>query len=142
MCAQCKALDSLLAKNASSIEAPEKLAHTLPSSHFPMSYLSPASLKVRQRRLQKERKNLAQKLKKYDHLSVNLCSEQSADMANTINDDPNIRSELDEILLEADKHEEGHGSTLQDIWDGDSMEADEEVFNFDQTRNSKSKYNK
>ena len=68
MCVQCKLLDSLLAKNVAThaVTTPEKIARTLPSSHFPLTYLSPALQKVRIRRLQKERKNLAQKMKKYD----------------------------------------------------------------------------
>ena len=105
-----------------------------------MTYLSPASQKVRILRLQTERKNLAQKMKKYDHLSVSLGSEQSADLSNIvniINHDQCIRSELDEILFEADKHKEGHGSILQDIWDGDSIETEEESFNVDQKKNHK-----
>ena len=64
MCVQCKILDSRLAKNVAThmVSTPEKIARTLPSSHFPMTYLSPASQKVRIRRLQTERKNLAQRL--------------------------------------------------------------------------------
>ena len=122
------------------VSTPEKIARTLPSSHFPMTYLSPASQKVRIRWLQTERKNLAQKIKKYDHFSVSLGGEQSADLSNIvsiINNDQCIRSELDEILLEADTHKEGHGSVLQDIWDADSVETDEESFHVDQKKNRK-----
>ena len=79
-------------------------------------------------------------MKKYDHLSVSLGSEQTADLSNImniINHDQCIRSELDEILFEADKHKEGHGSILQDIWDADSIETDEESFLVDQKKNRK-----
>jgi hypothetical protein len=144
MCIQCKNLDCLLAKNAAAtlaLSTPEKIARTLPGSHFPLAYLSPASQKVHIRRLQTERKILAQKLKKYDHLSVSLCSEQTAELCSVvdiINGDQSIRSELDEILLEADEHKEGHGSTLQDIWDADSIEyGDGKLFVEDQRKNSK-----
>lgn len=142
MCVQCKLLDNRLAKNVAThmVSTPEKIARTLPSSHFPMTYLSPASQKVRIRRLQTERKNLAKKIKKYDHFSVSLGSEQTADLSNIvsiINNDQCIRSELDEILLEADTHKEGHGSVLQDIWDADSVETDEESFHVDQKKNRK-----
>lgn len=85
---------------------PEKIARTLPSSHFPMTYLSLASQKVRIRRLQTERKNLAQTMKKCNHLSVSLGSEQSADLSNIvniINHDQCIRSELDERLTNTKK---------------------------------------
>ena len=143
MCVQCKNLDSLLSKHVAStlaLSTPEKIARTLPSSRFPITYLSPASQKVRVRRLQAERKNLAQKLKKYDHLAVSLCSEQTAELCNVvniINEDQSIRSELDEILMEADKHKEGHGSILQDIWEADSTEdGDLKLFVEDQRKNS------
>ena len=45
MCVQCKLLDSLLAKKVAThtVSTPEKIARTIPSSHFPLTYLSPAS---------------------------------------------------------------------------------------------------
>ena len=58
-----------------------------------------------------------------------------ANIVETINSDQSSRSELDEILLEADKHKEGHGGIMQDIWDNDSIKVNDEMFNFDQTRN-------
>lgn len=60
-------------------------------------------------------------------------SELSAAVS-TINKNPSMRSELDEVFLEADNHKEGHGATLQDIWELDS--ADKESTQ-DQQRNSK-----
>ena len=58
-------------------------------------------------------------------MSVTLCSEQTAELCNVvnINGDQSSRSELDEILLEADEHKEGHMGTLQDIWDADSIKS-------------------
>ena len=112
MCIQCKSLDCLLAKDVTAtlaLSTPEKIARTLPGSHSPLAYLSPASQKVRIRRLQTERKTLAQKLEKYDHLSVSLCSEQTVELCNVvdiISGDQLIQSELDEILLDADKHKD------------------------------------
>ena len=78
-------------------------------------------------------------MRKYDHISVSVYSEQTAELANIvniINSDQSIRSELDE----ADEYKEGHGSTLQDIWDANSIEPDEELFNQDQQKNSKLLY--
>ena len=140
MCIQCKNLDCRLAKNLAAtltLSTPEKIARALPGSHCPLAYLSPASQKVRIRRLQTERRTLAHKLKKYDHLSVSLCSEQTelCGVVDVINGD---QTELYEILLEADEHKEGHGSILQDIWDADSIEyGDGKLFVEDQHRNSK-----
>lgn len=36
-----------------------------------------------------------------------------------------MRSKLDELFLEADNHNEGHGAMLQDVWELDSAEFTE-----------------
>ena len=54
----------------------------------------------------------------------------------TVEENPDLRTQLDEVLLEEDQHNESHGALLQEIWETDS--ADRELVNFkeDQQRNS------
>ena len=141
VCAHCKAVDRLLAKDAAaaaSSSSDTKMARTLPTSNYPLEMLFPASQKARMRRIMKDRKNLNAKVDKYSKLCISLNDKQDSELTavvSTINKNQSMRSELDEIFLEADNHKEGHGSTLQDIWELDS--ADKE-FTEDQQRNSKS----
>lgn len=96
--------------------------------------LSPASQKARMHRIMKDRKNLNAKLDKYSKLCISLTDEQDSELSavvSMINKSQSMRSELDEVFLQADK--EGHGAVLQDIWELDS--ADKQ-FSKDQQRNS------
>ena len=139
VCVHCKNVDRLLAKDAVAAAASTsdtRLSRTLPTSNYPLQMLSPASQIARMRRIMKDRKNLNAKLDKYSKLCISVSDEQDSELSavvSTINNSPCIRSELDEVFLEADKHKEGHGAVLQDIWELDS--ADKE-FTEDQRKNS------
>ena len=143
ICTECKVLDSHLlqyASNAAEVSDETKIARTLPSSNYPFSYLSPASQKVRARKLMQERKNLNKQIAKYSNLSVILDDEQDKQMAEvveTIEGNEDLRSQLDEVLLEADQHKEGHGALLQEIWEADLADSEREKFTEDQQRNHK-----
>lgn len=83
---------------------------------------------------------LSQQIAKYSCLSVTLDDEQDMQMSEivaTMEKNPDLRTQLDEVLLEADQHNEGHGALLQEMWETDL--ADKELVNFkeDQQRNSK-----
>ena len=140
VCAHYKNVDRLLAKDAAAAATSSldtKIARTLPTSNYPLEMLSPASQKARMRRIMKDRKNLNAKLDKYSKSCISLSDEQDSELSavvSAINKNLSMRSELDEVFLEADNHKEGHGATLQDIWELDS--ADKE-FTEDQQRNSK-----
>ena len=139
VCAHCKNVDRLLAKDAAAAAASSSVtrrARTLPTSNYPLEMLSPASQKAWMRRIMKDRKNLNAKLDKYSKLCISLTDEQDSELSavvSEINKNPSMRSELEEVFLEADSHKEGHGAILQDIWELDS--ADKE-FTDDQQRNS------
>ena len=134
VCAHCKAVDRLLANDAAAAatsSSDTKMAPTLPIFNYPLEMLSPASQKARMRRIM-ERKNLNAKVDKYSKLCSDKQDSELSAVVSTINKNQSMRSGLDEIFLEADNHE-GHGSTLQDIWELDL--ADKE-FTEDQQRNS------
>lgn len=137
VCAHCRNVDRLLAKDVAAASSSDtKIARTLPTSNYPLEMLSPASQKARMRRIMKDRKNLNAKLDKYSKLCISLTDEQDSELSavvSKINKNPSMRSELDEVFLEADNHKEGHGAILQDIWELDS--ADKE-FTDNQQRNS------
>lgn len=139
VCAHCKHVDRLLAKDAAAAAASSsntKIARTLPTSNYPLEMLSPASQKARMRRIMKDRKNLNAKLDKYSKLCISLTDEQDSELSaavSMINKNPSMRSELDEVFLEADNHKEGHGAILQDIWELDSTDKE---FTENQQRNS------
>lgn len=98
--------------------------------------LSHASQKARIHRIMKDRKNLNAKPDKYSKLCISLTDEQDSELSavvSKINKSQSMRSELDEVFLQADKDKEGHGAVLQDIWELDS--ADKQ-FSEDQQRNS------
>ena len=98
--------------------------------------LSHASQKARIHRIMKDRKNLNAKPDKYSKLCISLTDEQDSELSavvSMINKSQSMRSELDEVFLQADKDKEGHGAVLQDIWELDS--ADKQ-FSEDQQRNS------
>ena len=139
VCAHCKSVDRLLAKDAAAAAActsDTRIARTLPTSNYPIEMLSPASQKAWMRRIIKNRKNFNAKLDKYSKLCVSLTDEQDNELSavvSKINKNPPMRSELDEIFLEADKHKEGHGDILQDIWELDSTDKE---FTMDQQKNS------
>lgn len=143
MCIECKTLDKKLTKEAQAaafVTETQKAARTLPSSNYPFSLLSPASQKSRVRKLMQERKTIVQKVNKYSSTAVTLDDDQDKEMAaivHTINTDPDLHSELDELFLEADRHQEGHGTVLQEIWECDCADTDKELFDEDQTRNRK-----
>jgi len=82
---------------------------------------------------------LSQQIAKYSCLSVTLDDKQDKQMSEivaTVKENPDLKTQLDEVLLEADQHNEGHGALLQEMWETDS--ADRELVNFkeDQQRNS------
>lgn len=142
VCAECKDLNRLLRKeerSSTALSLQMSAMRTYPSSNHPLSYLSPASQKVRIRCLMNERKALNIKLRKYDHLSTSLDDEQNNEMAavvQAIDTDPTLRTELDQLCMEADEHCEGHGAILQEMWEADSAEMLEADFMEDQQRNS------
>ena len=82
---------------------------------------------------------LSQQIAKYSCLSVTLDDEQDKQMSEivaTVEENPDLRTQLNEVLLEADQHNEGHGALLQEMWETDL--ADRELVKFkDQQRNSK-----
>ena len=121
VCAHCKNVDWLLAKDTvagAASSSDTKIAHTLPTSNYPLEILSPASQKARMRRIMKDRKNLNAKLDKYSKLCISLTDEQDSELSaivSNINKNQSMRSELNEMFLEADNHKEGHEAILQDI---------------------------
>ena len=110
---QYQNLNRLLTKDVAATRALitlEKIACTLRGSHVTEDSYSSTS---------NRKKNSLESLRNMI-TSVSLCSEPTAELCNVvniINGDPSIRSELDEILLEADKHKEGQ------LWDADSIES-------------------
>ena len=140
MCTECKKVDRALEREArysDALTSEEKIMRTFPTSNYPLSLLSPASQKVRIRRLMNEQKALNIKLREYEHFSASLDDEQSDELAaivQIIDADPSIRAELDQLFLEADEHAEGHGTSLQEMWEAD---AAAENFMNDQQRYSK-----
>jgi len=81
---------------------------------------------------------LRQQIAKYSCLSVTLDDEQDkqvSEIVATMEENPDLKTQLDEVLLEVDQHNEGHGALLQEMWETDS--ADIELVNFkeDQQRN-------
>ena len=142
MCSACKALDRTLGREATvsaAVSLEQKIARTHPSSNYPLSQLSPASQKVRVRRLMDERKALNIKLRRFDHLCASLDDGQSDELSavvQTIEHSQSFRAELDEIFLEADQHSEGHGAIIQDMWEADAADKLKADFMADQQRNS------
>lgn len=117
--AECRALDRHLQQDASTaakVSCETKIARTLPSSNYPFSYLSPASQKVRVRKLMQEQKMFSQQIAKYSCFSVTLDDEQVKQMSEivaTVEENPDLRTQLDEVLLKVDQHNEGHGHSCK-----------------------------
>ena len=140
MCAECKSFDYQMTREVKrATQSEPKVARTASSSNYPFTYLSPASQKVRARNLMRERKTLMQRIQKYASLCVPLDDEQSEEMSSltqAIDGNPEFREELNNIFLEADHHREGHGATLQEIWESDVADNESDKFQTDQGKNS------
>lgn len=67
-------------------------------------------------------------------MCVSLDDEQNEEMSSltqVIDGNPEFREELN-IFLEADHHREGHGATLQEIWESDVADDESDKFQTDQ----------
>lgn len=60
-----------------------------------------------------------------------------AAITRVVDDAPELREQLSGLFLEADKHMEGHGDTLQEIWEADGEDRDKKVFFDSQAQTSK-----
>ena len=143
MCNECKTTDLSVSRRAnreSKVPEAQKALRTSTESNYPVSWLSPSSQKVRVRRLMRERKALLERIEKYDCTRITLDDEQDKEVrtiTSTIDNNDVLREQLDDIFMEADKHQEGHGAMLQDIWEADVATRDLNDFKDDQERNSK-----
>ncbi len=143
LCNACKALEGHLVQTAreeSKVSPGSRMIRTLPSSSYPMHLLSPASQKTRVRRVLRERKHLHERIGKYSHVCVTLDDQQDQEMAEitrVIDGTPELREQLNGLFLEADEHREGHGDTLQEIWETDTEDRDKKAFFDVQAKTSK-----
>ena len=142
MCNECKAIDLVVSRKAnreSKVPQAQKAFRTSTGSNYPVFWLSPSSQKVRVRRLMRERKALLERIEKYACTRITLDDEQDKEvrtLTSTIDSNDALRGELDEIFMEADNHQEGHGAMLQDIWEADVANRDMKDFKNDQEKNS------
>ena len=121
MCSACKELRKRLRQASERIsQAPtsSKMKHIQPSSHFPLKYLSPNSLKERRMNTQAERSHDKRALRKYEPQDVVLDDSQHDEMCQVVSAlESHGRSELEGVFAEADAH--GVGTDIRKTWEND-----------------------
>lgn len=140
MCGKCKALSKYVRKmlrTRASVTPTRKAKRALPSSRYPMKYLSPATRHLRQSRARKEKSTMKEKLDKYHHYDINvgdITHGELLELVSTIQ--KKSKGELEALLAEADGT--GKGKILRQKWQQDVQEH--LSFHRDQRQNGKCKF--
>ena len=135
MCPACKCLCNKLnqrLKKVRNTSSQQKEHRVKPSSHFPVKYLSPKSLKKKRQNMQQERTKL---LKKYAHMEVSLSEDQHDEMYNIVDKVSHVGAEeLESIFTDGDNH--GVGLAIRELWKNYLQNIKKE-FEEDQQKNGK-----
>ena len=127
----CKLLWTRVSNLAKRAKSPSSRAKwQLPSSTKPLQYLSPLSLRLRQRQSRLDRKAMMKSLHKYEKYDVSLNDDQHSEMFDLVSSISDIgKEELEKVMSEAD----AKGEVLRNIW---KMDVEERLQYFkDQKKN-------
>ena len=134
LCQPCKRLRSDLEQRlkTSTMTPEEKENRVQPSSHYPVKYLSPASMKKKKQNTQLERSSDKKKLKKYEYTDLILSDEQHEQMCEIMQKIDEYGSEdLADLLSTRD---EDTREVIKGLWENDKRNVQRE-FQRDQRAN-------
>ena len=124
-CKPCKQLlhdINQLALRATATTEEQKIGRTLPNSKYPLSKLSPASQKVRVKKITDERKSLMHRIKKMQPFDCQVNDKQNAELLHLVSEvGKNGSKVIDELIREGDKIL-GEDNILRDAWRQDVTE--------------------
>ena len=124
-CKACKKLQhdiDCLVKRANTTAESQKVARTLPSSKYPVSKLSPDSLRMRVKKASVERQNLISKINRLNRFDCDVSDKQHAELLKLVKSVNDKGSRVIQELINEGEHQLGENNLLKESWKQDVVE--------------------